>query len=94
MDPDLDPEVFMRNRELRRVEQRWERPDLFSQRRRRFNWWWVLAALVLAVLAYILAQADLEGIWGSIQTRSPASEATGESARDPSRLPLPPLPGG
>lgn len=84
----------MRNRELRRVEQRWGRQDLFGQRRRRFNWWWALAALVLAALAYILAQTDLEGLWGAIQTRPPASEGTGEPARDPSRLPLPPLPGG
>lgn len=84
----------MRNRELRRVEQRWARQDLFGPRRRRFPWVWLLTALVLVGLAYVLSQADLGGLWGSIQSRPPASEAADEPTRDPSRLPLPPPPGG
>jgi hypothetical protein len=80
----------MRNRELRRVEQRWSRQELFSQRRRRLPWRWILGSLALAVLVYALTQADLDGLWASLPSGPQAPGGTGEPGGDPNRLPLPP----
>ncbi|MGE5155273.1 MAG: hypothetical protein ACM3ST_14835 [Bdellovibrio bacteriovorus] len=82
----------MRNRELRRVEQRWSREDLFSRRRRRLPWRWILGVLALVALLYALMQADLDGIWGSLSPGPQAPDETPEAGGDGNRLPLPPRP--
>lgn len=79
----------MRNRRLNRLEQRWARPDLFVQRRRRPPWRWILLALVLGLLAYGLPRMDLGVLWGSIQSGLPAPAETSQPKSEPNRLPLP-----
>ncbi len=86
----------MRKDELRRLDNHWDRRDLFNghQRRRRLPWSLILIVAVLVAGAFALSRSDLGSLMESLQSLLPgSSDSQTESPQgDPDSLPLLPLP--